>query len=172
LIIILFIQIFFLDKAVVGMDRTDIKILHGLQHDGRISNQALADQVGISTAACWRRVRALEDEGLITGYAAILDRKRVNLNLCAFVHVTLARHVQESTTSFEEAILDRPEVLECFATTGDADFILRVVTESIESLDTFLEECLFALPQISQVRSNIALRELKFETALPLPATG
>ncbi len=150
------------------MDRTDTKILTTLQRDGRLSNQGLADQVGISAAACWRRVRALEEDGVITGYAAMLDRKRVNLNLCAFVHVTLSRHVQESTTSFEEAILGRSEVLECFATTGDADFILRVVTESIESLDRFLEDFLFALPQISQVRSNIALRELKFETALPL----
>jgi len=151
------------------MDRIDSRILSTLQRDGRLSNQALADQVGISAAACWRRVRALEEGGVISGYAAILDRKRVNLNLCAFVHVTLSRHIQESTTSFEEAILGRSEVLECFATTGDADFILRVVTESIESLDLFLEEFLFALPQISQVRSNIALRELKFETALPLP---
>jgi DNA-binding Lrp family transcriptional regulator len=154
------------------MDRTDIKILSTLQQDGRLSNQGLADQVGISAAACWRRVRALEEDGVITGYAALLDRKRVNLNLCAFVHVTLSRHVQESTTSFEEAILGRSEVLECFATTGDADFILRVVTESIESLDRFLEDFLFALPQISQVRSNIALRELKFETALPLTHQG
>ncbi len=154
------------------MDRTDHRILGTLQQDGRISNQSLADQVGISAAACWRRVRALEDEGLITGYAAILDRKRVDLNICAFVHITLARHVKESTTSFEEAILGQAEVMECFATTGDADFILRVVTESIESLDRFLEECLFALPQISQVRSHIALRELKFETALPLSTTS
>jgi Lrp/AsnC family leucine-responsive transcriptional regulator len=84
------------------------------------------------------------------------------------VHVTLARHVQESTTPFEQAIMGRPEVLECFATTGDADFILRVVTTSIEGLDRFLEEFLFGLPQISQVRSNIALRELKMDTALPL----
>tara|TARA_R110001592_G_scaffold363371_1_gene685547 strand:+ start:167260 stop:167724 length:465 start_codon:yes stop_codon:yes gene_type:complete len=154
------------------MDRTDIRILDILQYDGRISNQALADKVGISTAACWRRVRALEDTGVISGYAAILDRKQVNLGLCAFVHVTLSRHVQESTKSFETAILRRPEVLECFATTGDADFILRVITASIESLDAFLEECLFALPQISQVRSNIALRELKFETALPITAAN
>ena len=150
------------------MDRTDKKILKIMQQDGRISNQALADRVGISTAACWRRVRALEDEDLITGYAAILSRPKVNLNLCAFVHITLTRHFKETTTSFEEAILERPEVLECFATTGDADFILRVVTESIESLDVFLSESLFTLPQISQVRSNIALRELKFTTALPL----
>jgi len=150
------------------MDRIDIRILDTLQQDGRISNQALADQVGISAAACWRRVRALEEDGVIAGYAALLDRKRMQLNLCAFIHVTLFRHVSESTNSFEKAILERPEVLECFATTGDADFILRVVTASIESLDTFLEEFLFALPQISQVRSHIALRELKFDTALPI----
>ena len=153
------------------MDRTDIKIVTALQHDGRLSNQRLADQIGISPAACWRRVRALEDSGVIAGYAALLDRKQVNLNLCAFIHVTLSRHVRESTSHFEEAILQRPEVMECFATTGDADFILRVVTQSIESLDTFMEEFLFALPEISQVRSNIALRELKFETALPISAT-
>lgn len=154
------------------MDRIDTRILRALQEDGRISNQALAERVGISTAACWRRVRALEEAGVISGYAAILDRKQLGLNLCAYVHITLSRHVRESTTSFEAAIVQRPEVMECFATTGDADFILRVVTESIESLDAFLEECLFALPQISQVRSNIALRELKFDTALPLPTLG
>jgi Lrp/AsnC family transcriptional regulator, leucine-responsive regulatory protein len=152
------------------MDRTDIRIVTALQHDGRLSNQRLADQVGISPAACWRRVRALEDSGVIAGYAALLDRKQVDLNLCAFIHVTLSRHVRESTGHFEEAILQRPEVMECFATTGDADFILRVVTQSIESLDRFMEEFLFALPEISQVRSNIALRELKFETALPISA--
>ena len=152
------------------MDRIDLRILEELQRDGRISNQRLAEVVGISTAACWRRVRALEEAGIIAGYAALLNRAGLGLDLCAFVHVTLARHVQESTTPFEEAIMVRPEVLECFATTGDADFILRVVTGSIQSLDRFLQDFLFTLPQISQVRSNIALRELKLDTALPLGA--
>ena len=152
------------------MDRTDLRILRALQRDGRLSNQALAESVGISTAACWRRVRALEEDGIIEGYAALLSRPGLGLNLCAFVHVSLARHVKESTATFEGAILQREEVLECFATTGDADFILRVVTEDIASLDRFLEDFLFSLPQISQVRSNIALRELKLDTALPLPA--
>ena len=150
------------------MDRTDFRILETLQGDGRISNQALADSIGISTAACWRRVKSLEEDGVIGRYAALLNREKLGLNLCAFVHVTLTRHVQESTSSFEQAVLARPEVLECFATTGDADFILRVVTTSIEGLDRFLEEFLFKIPQISQVRSNIALRELKMDTALPL----
>ncbi len=150
------------------MDRTDIRILNELQRDGRLSNQRLAEIVGISTAACWRRVRGLEEKGIIERYAALLSRPKLGLNLCAFVHVTLARHVQESTTPFEEAVMQRPEVMECFATTGDADFILRVVTASIDSLDKFLEDFLFSLPQISQVRSNIALRELKLDTVLPL----
>jgi DNA-binding Lrp family transcriptional regulator len=150
------------------MDRTDIRILQALQRDGRLSNQRLAEVAGISPAACWRRVRALEESGVIAGYAALLDRTRVKLNLCAFIHITLARHVRESTAPFEEAIRQRPEVMECFVTTGDADFILRVVTESIESFDRFLEEFLFSIPQISQIKSNIALREVKLDTALPL----
>ncbi len=146
-----------------------MKILDALQQDGRQSNQALADRVGISTAACWRRVKALEDDGVIQRYAALLSRSRLGLDLCAFVHISLARHVQESTVPFEQAVMERPEVMECFATTGDADFILRVVTTSIEAFDKFLEQFLFGLPQVSQVRSNIALRELKLDTALALP---
>jgi Lrp/AsnC family leucine-responsive transcriptional regulator len=154
------------------MDTTDIRILDRLQRDGRISNQSLAEELGISTAACWRRVRSLEESGVIRHYAALLSRPKLGLNLCAFVHITLARHIQESTTPFEEAILERPEVLECFVTTGDADFILQVVTADIASFDAFLEEFLFSLPQIGQVRSNIALRELKLDTALPLEYTA
>ena len=150
------------------MDRIDLNILAELQQDGRLSNQRLSDKVGVSTAACWRRVRALEENGTIQRYAALLSRPKLGLDLCAFVHVTLARHVKESTIPFEEAVMARQEVMECFATTGDADFILRVVTAGIESLDKFLEDFLFDLPQISQVRSNIALRELKLDTSLPL----
>jgi len=153
----------------MAMDRIDLKILQVLQADGRVSNQRLADDIGISPAACWRRVRALEESGVIARYVALLAREAVELKLCAFIHVTLARHVREATLSFEQAILQRPEVLECFATTGQADFILRVVTEDIASLDAFLEDFLFCLPQIAQVQSNIALRELKCETALPIP---
>ncbi|MEP5764745.1 MAG: Lrp/AsnC family transcriptional regulator [Halieaceae bacterium] len=152
------------------MDRSDRKILQALQREGRISNQQLAEEVGMSSAACWRRVRALEAAGVISGYTALLERSQLGLELCAFVHVSLSRHEKKSTESFEGAVRDRPEVLECFATTGDADFILRVVTADIASFDAFLEEFLFGLAGISQVRSNICLRELKFATALPLPA--
>lgn len=150
------------------MDAVDYRIVDTLQEQGRISNQQLAEAVGISTAACWRRVRALEDSGVIERYAAIVSRHKVGLELSAMVHVTLARHMLESTTNFADSVRHRPEVMECFATTGDADYILRVVTKDIISLDRFLEEFLFSLPQIAQVRSNIVLRELKYDTALPL----
>lgn len=150
------------------IDQTDRTILAALQREGRISNQQLADTVGISTAACWRRVRALEASGVIDGYHARLNRELLGLELCAFVHVSLSRHQKQSTGGFEAAVKDRAEVLECFATTGDADFILRVVTADIKSFDAFLEDFLFGLEGISQVQSNIALRELKFETTLPL----
>ncbi|PLW83057.1 AsnC family transcriptional regulator [Kineobactrum sediminis] len=150
------------------MDRTDIRILQTLQQQGRVSNQRLAEIADISPAACWRRMKALEDSGVIEGYTAILNRARVNLNLCAFIHITLARHVRESTAEFEAAVMQRSEVMECFVTTGEADFILRVVTTNIESFDAFVEGFLFTLPQISQIKSNIALREIKLTTALPI----
>ncbi len=143
-----------------------------LQQNGRISNQQLAENVGISTAACWRRVRALEQSGVIDSYNAQLNRAALGLELCAFVHVSLSRHQQQSTVAFEQAVRDRPEVLECFATTGQADFILRVVTANIASFDAFLEGFLFGLDGVSQVQSNIALRQLKFDTALPLEAVA
>tara|TARA_R110002110_G_scaffold133783_1_gene316484 strand:- start:96266 stop:96733 length:468 start_codon:yes stop_codon:yes gene_type:complete len=152
------------------VDRIDIRILQALQRDGRISNQQLATEAGISPAACWRRMKALEDGGVIERYTALLNRDKVNLKLCAFIHITLARHVRESTAEFEAAVRQRPEVMECFVTTGEADFILRVVTENIATFDAFLEGFLFSIPWISQIKSNIALREIKLETALPLGA--
>jgi len=150
------------------LHKIDREILLILQQEGRISNQDLAEQVGISTASCWRRVKALEGTGVITRYTSLLNRESIGLDLCVFVHITLSRHNKQNTQTFETAIQSRKEVMECFATTGDADFILRVLTKSISSFDKFLEDFLFELPEISQIKSNIALRELKFDTALPL----
>ena len=157
-----------IEKDPLKLTDTDRKILSLLQKEGRISNQDIAERVGISTASCWRRVKALEKNGAIDSYTAILNREALGLNLCVFVHITLSRHNKKNTQTFESAIQQRQEVMECYATTGDADFILRVVTESIASFDNFLEDFLFELPEISQIRSNIALRELKFDTALKL----
>ncbi len=150
------------------IDQTDERILEALQTQGRLANQQLAENLGLSPASCWRRIRALEEGGVIQRYAALLDRKLLGLNLCTFVHVSLARHDKQNVTAFEAAIKNHPEVLECYATTGDADFMLRVVTRDIEAYDRFLENFMFTLPGLLQVKSNIALREIKFETKLPV----
>ncbi len=149
-------------------DKTDQRILMILQNRGRLANQEVAERAGISAAACWRRIKALEEKGIISRYAALLDRNLLDLKLCSFVHVSLARHETENIKAFEKLIEDREEILECHATTGDADFLLKVITRDIEHFDCFLKEDMFTLPGILQVRSNIALREIKSDTRLPV----
>lgn len=150
------------------IDKIDRQILSILQKNGRTTNQEIAEQANLSTAACWRRMRVLEEEGVINRYSAILDRRSLGLNFCIFVHVTLSRHKTQNVKQFEQAILKRPEVLECYATTGGEDFILKVVTADIDAYDAFLEKFLFTLPGISQVKSSITLREIKSGTELPI----
>lgn len=157
-----------MNESLESLDKVERQILTVLQSEGRLTNQQLAERIQMSPAACWRRVKQLEQRGVIQNYAAILDRKQAGFNFCTFVHVSLSRHIKENVEKFEVAIKERPEVLECYATTGDSDFILRVVAQDIESYDRFLEEFVFGLPGLLQVRSNIALREIKFDTRLPL----
>ncbi|MGH1539131.1 MAG: Lrp/AsnC family transcriptional regulator [Arenicella sp.] len=152
----------------VSIDKVDRKILDILQVEGRLSNQEVADRVNISAAACWRRIRALETAGVISRYVALLNRKALDLKFSTFVHVSLARHEPGSVERFEQVMLQRDDVLECHATTGDADFLLKVVSEDIESYNRFLEETIFTLPGILRVGTNITLREVKSETRIPL----
>ncbi len=156
------------ETGAVRLDLQERRILMELQSDARLTNQELAQRVGLSPSACWRRVKALEEAGVILRYTAILDPKKVGLGECVFAHVTLARHSLAMTHEFADAIRDRPEAMECFFTTGDADILLRVAIPSVSAYDKFLEDFVFAAPGISQVRSNFALRQIKFETALPI----
>ena len=156
------------ETGAVRLDTQERRILMELQGDARLTNQELAQRVGLSPSACWRRVKALEETGVILRYTAILDPKKVGLGECVFAHVTLARHSLAMTHEFAAAIRDRPEVMECFFTTGDADILLRVAIPSVSAYDKFLEDFVFSAPGISQVRSNFALRQIKFETALPI----
>ncbi len=150
------------------IDDIDRKILGTLQGRCRLSAQELADATGISSATCWRRVKSLEDAGIIKGYRAILDREKIGLAVIAFVHVTIERQYANVVAAIERKIRARPEVLECYATTGDADFTLRVVARDIADYDRFLQTFLLELPEVGQVRSSIALREIKETTELPL----
>ncbi len=150
------------------IDEIDRKILAAIQSKGRLSAQELADATGISAATCWRRLKTLEDAGIIKAYRAILDREKIGLAVIAFVHLTIARQYANVVAAIEKKIRARPEVLECYATTGDADFTLRVIARDIADYDRFLQTFLLELPEVGQVRSSIALREIKETTELPI----
>ena len=149
------------------LDHRDRRILAELQRDSRLTTQELAERVGMSTSAAWRRVRSLEEAGIIERYAAIVNAKKSGFGLASMVHVSLARHEQKNVEHFVREVSKHPEVLECFATSGEADFHLRVVVEDIDAYNVFLDEFIFKLPGVSQVRSNIVLKEIKADTALP-----
>jgi DNA-binding Lrp family transcriptional regulator len=150
------------------LDRYERKILLALQADGRVSNQDLSRQVGLSPSACWRRVKALEEAGVIKRYTAILDSKLVGIGETVFAHVSMTRASKTSSVEFAELMRQQPEVMECFFTTGSADIMLRVATSSVAAYDHFLENVIFNAPGVSQVHSDFALRQIKYETALPL----
>lgn len=145
----------------------DRRILAELQRDSRLTTQELADRVGMSSSATWRRVKSLEEAGIIDRYAVIVDPKKAGFGLATIVQISLARHKQSNVDEFIREVLRHPEVLECFATSGAADFHLRVVVEDIDAYNRFLDDFIFKLPGVSQVRSNIVLKEIKTDTALP-----
>lgn len=145
----------------------DRRILAALQRDSRLTNQELAEQVGMSSSATWRRVKSLEESGVIDRYTAIVNPRKAGFGLASMVHISLARHEQTHVDNFIREVLRHPEVLECFATSGEADFHLRVVVEDIDAYNAFLDDFIFKLPGVSQVRSNIVLKEIKADTALP-----
>lgn len=152
----------------VPLDRHERSILKALQADGRLTNQDLARQVGLSPSACWRRVKRLEDTGVIQRYTAIVDPKKAGVGETVFAHISMARHSKTLSAKFAALMQECPEVMECFFTTGSADIILRVVTPSVAAYDHFVENVIFNAPGVAQVRSDFALRQIKFETALPL----
>jgi DNA-binding Lrp family transcriptional regulator len=145
----------------------DRRILSELQRDSRLTMQELAERVGMSSSACWRRVKSLEEDGVIDRYAAIVNPRKAGFGLSSIVHVSLARHERANVDNFVNQGSRHPEILECFATSGEADFHLRVVVEDIDAYNHFLDDFIFRLPGVSQVRSNIVLKEIKADTALP-----
>jgi len=149
------------------LSKNDRSILAELQQDSRLTMQELADRVGMSSSAVWRRVKSLEEDGIIDRYAVIVNPKKAGFGLASMVHVSLARHERTHVEHFIREVLRHPEVLECFATSGEADFHLRVVVEDIDAYNKFLDSFIFKLPGVSQVRSNIVLKEIKADTALP-----
>ena len=151
------------------LDDIDRRILRAVQAQGKLSAQELADETGhASPATCWRRLKSLEETGYIEGYRAVIDREKLGFRVCAFVHISIERQYKDIIRKIEEKILKRPEVLDCYMTTGDSDFTLRVVARDIEDYERFIQTFLFELPGVSHVRSSIALREVKQTQSVPI----
>jgi DNA-binding Lrp family transcriptional regulator len=156
---------------MIALDAIDRRILERLQQDGRLSNADLAEKVGLSSSPCWRRVKALEEAGVIKGYAAMLDSKAVGLSVNVFMSVSLSTQNEKSLKDFERAAAERPEVMECYLMTGDSDYLLRVVVPDLEAYERFVMD-FTKIVGIAQIRSSFALRAVKQGTALPLAPAG
>jgi len=150
------------------LDRTDRRILEEIQDDARISNTELAARVGLSPSPCWRRVKQLEAQGVIRRYVTLASPHALGLPVNVFVSITLDKQVEDNLERFERAVLDRPEVMECYLMTGDFDYLLRVVVPDIESYQRFVLEHLTRIEGIASIKSSFALKQVQYKTALPL----
>ena len=151
------------------LDDADCRILAVLQADGRISNVDLAERVALSPSPCLRRVRRLEEAGVIQGYRAILDREAVGLGLTVFVAIKVARHSRAAAATLQETLAAIPEVVACHMVSGEADFLAEVVVADLAAYERLLTEQLLTLPMIADIRSNMVLRRIKTDGAPPLP---
>ena len=150
------------------LDSIDRRILDVLQVEGRVSNVALAERVHLSASPCLRRVKALEDDGVIAGYRAILDREAVGLGLTVFVEIKVEGHSERLASALEDAVANMPEVVSCHLVSGAADFLLEVVVPDLRAYERLLLDKLLSLPGVQDVRSNFAIRTMKAPSPLPL----
>jgi DNA-binding Lrp family transcriptional regulator len=160
--------IYFEQFSAVQLDKYDRAILNALQRDGRISNVHLAATVNLSESACLRRVRALEDEGMIDRYVALVNQSRAGHGGNVLVHIGLHREEQSELAAFEKAVQHIPEVMECYLMTGEFDYLLRVVVADMADFERLHKEALTRLPGVARVNSSVAIRTVQKKTELPL----
>ena len=153
----------------MNLDATDLRILEQLQADASLSNVALAKRVHLSPSPCLARVRALEKAGLIRQYVALLDAQQLGLHLNVFISISLKQQNRETLEAFEQRIVLRDEVMECYLMTGDADYLLRVAVPDMPALERFILDRLAPIPGVEKIRSSFALKQVRYKTALPLP---
>ena len=151
------------------LDTKDFELLAYLQNHARASNVELADAVHLSPSPCLARVRKLEKSGLIRRYVALLDPLKLGLTVSVFIQVRLEKQVEHALKTFEKAMGERPEVMECYLMTGDADYLLRVVVPDMQALERFIVDFLSRVPGVGNIKSSFALKQVKYQTALPLP---
>ena len=153
------------------LDAYSLHILEELQRDARQTVQQIAERVGLSTTPCWKRIKEMEASGVIRSYTALVDRRRVGLNLLVVVEANLSQHSEELVQQFERAVAATPQIVRCLSTTGQADYILTVMVRDIEHYEQFLHHTIFKLPGVTHVRSSIVLKEVKSEVRLPVGPT-
>ena len=152
------------------LDKIDSRILEIIQEEARISNTDLADRVGLSPSPCWRRVRALESNGIIERYVTLVNAKAVGLPINVFATVTLEKQVEPALEAFEKAVTERPEVMECNLMTGEFDYLLRVVVPDLAAYERFLMDHLTRIKGIASIKSSFSLKQVCYKTALPVPS--
>lgn len=143
------------------MDKFDWKIIHALQHNGRLTNQEVGDLIGLSASQCSRRRQLLEQKGIILGYSARIYQKALGLEVTAMIHVNLRTHEKQSQQAFQELIENEDSIQDAFSLSGDADFILKVVAENLEQLSQFVTDKLLSCNLISHIKSYIVLKKFK-----------
>lgn len=151
-----------------NIDATDRKILRILQKNAKISSQDLADQVNLSVSPCWRRVRKLEDAGIIEKYVTMLKPRGLGLNTLAYVHVSLIEHTEKTIAAFDDFVARQDQVVECCSVTGADDYLLKVVAEDPEGLENFIMKKMLRLGIVRSSTTHFVLRQKKYSTELPL----
>lgn len=155
------------------LDRYDRSILEVLQQEGRISNQELADRIGLSPSPCLRRVKALEEGGVVTGYRALVSARALGLSLMALIYISMDKHTPERFANFEAKLAELPEVLECLLITGqDADYQLKVVVRDMDAYQDLLLNRITRIQGVTGVHSSFVLRKVVDKTALPIISAG
>ncbi len=155
---------------MLKIDKIDRKILGVLQENARVSNAELAEKVGVSASPCWRRVRRLEEAGVIKKYVTLLDSTEVGLGVNVFVQIHMGVQKGKEIEELEKVILARPEVMECYRMTGDSDYLVRIAVADIAAYEDFMSRVLLNLPGAANVNSSFALKQVKYNTALPVEA--
>ena len=150
------------------LDNTDRRILRVIQEEARVSNSELAERVGLSPSPCWRRVRTLEENGVIERYVTLVNAKAVGLPINVFATVTLEKQAEAALELFEKAVKKRPEVMECNLMTGEFDYLLRVVVPDLAAYERFLMDHLTRIKGIASINSSFSLKQVSYKTALPL----
>lgn len=152
----------------MNLDNTDLKILNELQHDGALSNAALAKRIGLSPSPCLARVKALESSRVIQRYVALASAAALGLGLTVFISISLQTQEKETLAEFESHIAQHDDIMECYLMTGDSDYLLRVAVRDMAALERFILEQLSPIPEVEKIRTSFALKQVRYKTALPL----